>query len=251
VMVDRTALGRLSTVGRADCTTEARAAVTRRRRKERHMNRAVVLLPLLACLSACGAEGPSGYVETNGETAESARRELPGQNRPGAPSITAPAQIVIRGEYSDGRFLDMLAAHHRAGVRLAEFAMQHRERVDLGDLAARMRANAVRELERMHQIREEMSGQSLLAFSRDPQVTENSGVPPLDELADTSKIDRAILDAMIAHEAESVHLAAVAHLRTWDIGVHNLAGDIMRTRPRTMALYASLRESWFPPSAKR
>lgn len=65
----------------------------------------------------------------------------------------APAWVLVEGEYSDERFIDMMAAHHMAAIELAKVARQHGEHQEIKQLAEKEISHQRAQVDKLSSIR--------------------------------------------------------------------------------------------------
>lgn len=81
---------------------------------------------------------------------------------------TAPAELVVDGEYSDERFIDMMAAHHAMAIEMAKVAQRNAEHQEVRRLAEEMISEQQVQTEELSSIKEGEFGSSEVANTMNP-----------------------------------------------------------------------------------
>ncbi len=157
----------------------------------------------------------------------------------------APAQLVVGGQYSDERFLDMMAAHHEMALEMAQVEIQHGSRPELVQLARGIVTAQTKEIDDMRQMKRERYGTAWVRLQMSPEQMDNEGTLSSEELAKQSNVDRAFIDSMVAHHADAIRMASVARLRSRDTGVLALAGGIIDAQAQEIGKMFAWRLQWF------
>lgn len=181
------------------------------------------LSPLAAC---AGSEG-----RASGEQADA--------------GDVAPLQLVVGGQYSDERFLDMMAAHHAMALEMAQAEIQHGSRPELVGLARGIVTAQTKEIDEMRQMKLGRYGTSHLTLQTSPEEMDNDGLLSAEDLAKQPDVDRAFIDSMIPHHAEAIRMASVVRLRSRDMSILAMARRIIDAQAQEIGKMIGWRQRWF------
>lgn len=162
---------------------------------------AVLALASAAMLSGCAREGA---------TTDRAPR--------------APASVVVDGEYSDKRFIDMMVPHHLMAIDMAEEALEKSDDEDIRTMSERIVRGQANEIEELARVRQELYGSRQTPDEMHPDAMRNMGMgdhrstsAPSDHgdehgiaAGSSDEFDRKFLDDMLAHHAAAIQHASVA-----------------------------------------
>jgi uncharacterized protein (DUF305 family) len=163
----------------------------------------------------------------------------------------APAELVADGQYSDQRFIDMMAAHHRMAVEMANMAKAMAEHTELRDMALAMVTSQSKEIEHLKQVRQRLFGSEEVPTAMHPHDVENSGMAPMSELHTQQPFDKAFIDSMIPHHAGAVRMASVAVRGTADPELREMARVIIDVQAHEIGKLMELRSAWYPAETPR
>jgi uncharacterized protein (DUF305 family) len=91
-----------------------------------------LILLLMACGSSTGGTS---------STQRSASATVP------ASGNVAPEWLVVNGQYSDQRFIDMMVPHHMMAVQMARIALQKGQHPEIKQLASNIISSQQREIQ--------------------------------------------------------------------------------------------------------
>jgi uncharacterized protein (DUF305 family) len=132
-------------------------------------------------LASCagGGSAQQGNSESGGETQgeQGPTSDMQGMGM-GSSGSTAPAELVQNGNYSDERFIDMMAPHHQMAVDMAKVAKEQGEHTEITQLADSIISDQQKEIEQMKSIREREFGSSQTPDQMNPSEMENMGMMP-------------------------------------------------------------------------
>jgi uncharacterized protein (DUF305 family) len=143
----------------------------------------------------------------------------------------APAQLIVDGEYSEERFIDMMAAHHTAAISMAKVARQHGERQEIKQLAEKEISDQQAQVEELSSIKERAFGSPEVATEMNPEDPSMLAMLMPDQLAAQSPFDKAFIDSTIPHHARAIEMAGVALMQSEDPEIQRLARRAWTTRP--------------------
>ncbi len=158
---------------------------------------------------------------------------------------TAPAELIVDGEYSDERFVDMMAAHHRMAIEMAKAARQNGEHEEVRQLAENMISAQQDEIEELSSIKGKAFGSSEVATTPNPAERTTFAMLSPDELADQQSFDRAFIDSNIPHHASAIEMASVALMQGDNPEIKRLARQIVDTQSQEVGQMIAWRQEWY------
>src|SRR6266516_3475465 len=99
------------------------------------------------------------FVACGGSTGTSTATTSPTSTMPGHSNM-APAQLVINGQYSDQRFIDMMVPHHMMAVQMAQVALQKAEHTEIKQLATSIISSQQQEIQALKNLKKHLYGTS-------------------------------------------------------------------------------------------
>lgn len=114
----------------------------------RQVGFAGVWVALIMLLMACG--GSTGTSSTQ----RSASATMP------ASGNVAPEWLVVNGQYSDQRFIDMMVPHHMMAVQMAQLALQKGQHPEIKQLASSIISSQQREIQALKNLKKRLYGTS-------------------------------------------------------------------------------------------
>lgn len=159
---------------------------------------------------------------------------------------TAPAELIIDREYSDERFIDMMAAHHRMAIEMAKVVRENGEHEEVRQLAEDMISAQQDEVEELSSIKEKAFGSSEVAATPNPVERTTSAMLVPDELAQQQPFDRAFIDSNIPHHASAIEMASVALMQSENPEIKRLARQIVDTQSQEVGKMIGWRQEWYP-----
>jgi uncharacterized protein (DUF305 family) len=157
----------------------------------------------------------------------------------------APTQLVVDGQYSDERFLDMMSAHHAMATVMASVEVQHGTHPVLVQLARGIIAAQTSEIDEMRQMKQRLYGTPRVTLQTSQEEMDNSGMLMPEQLAQQFDIDRAFLDSMIPHHSGAIRMAGVAALQSHDASILKLARSIIDAQAQEIGKMIGWRLQWF------
>lgn len=158
----------------------------------------------------------------------------------------APSGLIQGGEYSDERFIDMMAAHHQAAIEMAKVAQRDGEHQEIRGLVESQISTQQREIEELSSIKEGLSGTSEVAGRMNPLALTAFATLTPDELASQRPFDRAFIDSNIPHHASAIEMASVALSQSEHDEVRRLARNIVDAQSREVGQMIGWRQAWYP-----
>src|SRR5258708_32036833 len=105
-------------------------------------------MALIMLLMACGDS--TGTSSTHG----SASATMP------ASGNVAPEWLVVNGQYSDQRFIDMMVPHHMMAVQIAQLALQEGQHPEIKQLASSIISSQKPEIQALKNLKKSLYGTS-------------------------------------------------------------------------------------------
>jgi uncharacterized protein (DUF305 family) len=181
--------------------------------------RGLVTLALLLALAACQTEVADDHDHAAGTTA------MEHESMAGMDGMSGVAHA-----YSDARFLDHMAEHHRMAVEMAEMAQTRAQSADLRTMAAGMGRTQQAEIEQLQRWRQAWFSGTPVDSTVDMAMM--GMMTPMDSLASASDFDRAFLEMMIPHHAGAVMMAGHAQAETEREEVRAFARRVVEDQAR-------------------
>jgi uncharacterized protein (DUF305 family) len=187
-------------------------------------------------LVACG--GSSGTSSTHGSA---------------SPTITAsgnmaPEWLVVNGQYSDLRFIDMMVPHHMMAVQMAQLALQKGQHTEIKQLATSIISSQQQEIQELKNLKKRLYGTSDTPTMMNAVDMANTGMLMPDQLAQQHPFDRAFIDSMIPHHASAIDMASVALMRSNNPDIKRIARAIVDAQSQEIGKMIQWRKQWYPGS---
>jgi uncharacterized protein (DUF305 family) len=218
-----------------------------------------VVVTVAVVAASCGTSGGSSSASNSGGTStatttsgtnsmdghsmsgDSMSKDVSGMN---ASSSVAPDQLIVNGDYSDHRFVEMMTAHHKMAVEMAQQAVKSAQHKQLKAAAQKTITEQGAEIGQLEAIAQrtgdDVSGTSMSATSMN-----NTGMMSPSELANSTPFDRAYIDSMAPHHAGAIEMASVALMRSSDAEVKSLARQIIDAQAKEIAQLEAWRQAWY------
>lgn len=153
----------------------------------------------------------------------------------------APSSVVVDGEYSDKRFIDMMVPHHRMAIDMAEEALEKSDDEDVRTLSERIVRGQTNEIEELARVRRELYGSRQTPAKMHPDAMQNMGMgdhgsasSPSEhgdghgiDAGSSDEFDRRFLDDMLAHHAAAIQHASVALVHSDHERIRIIAREIV------------------------
>mgnify|MGYP001201349746 CR=1 FL=1 len=162
-----------------------------------------------------------------------------------ASSTVAPERLVVNGQYSDERFIDMMVPHHLMAVQMAQVGSQKGQHAELRKLATTIISSQNQEIQALKDLKQRLSGTSTTPTMVNPVDMENTGMMMPDQLASQSPFDRAFIDSMIPHHASALDLASVALMRSSNDDIKRIARSIIDAQSQEIETMIQWRKQWY------
>jgi len=157
----------------------------------------------------------------------------------------APAQLVIDGNYSDERFIDMMAAHHQMAIDMARVEQRKGTRPELLALAADIIAAQQKEIDELKALKQARFGSSRVPTQMNHAEMENSGMMMPEEMGQQPDVDKAFIDSMLPHHAGALEMATVALRRSGIAELRTLSRTIIDAQSAEIGQLGEYRKAWY------
>ncbi|WP_239989444.1 DUF305 domain-containing protein [Corallococcus macrosporus] len=157
----------------------------------------------------------------------------------------APEQLVVDGNYSDERFIDMMAAHHQMATEMAIVEEQRGTRQELRALATKMIQDQRQEIDELKALKQAHFGSSDVPTMMSESEMQNSGMLMPNELAQQPDVDKAFIDSMMPHHSGAIQMAAVALRRSSIAEIRTLARRIIDAQAEEIGQMIAWRKAWY------
>ncbi len=213
-----------------------------------------LLLAAALILASCGgsdggAQGGAGSGGDAQETTEETSGEMAGMDH-GSMEMgsgeTAPKELIVDGEYSDERFIDMMAAHHQMAIDMAQVAQREAKLPEIRRIADDVVSTQQAEIDELRSIKEEEFGSSEVPLMMNPEEPSMYAMEMPDQLAGQEPLDLAFIDSMIPHHASAIEMASTANMRSENLEIKRLARGIIDAQSREIGEMIELRQQNYP-----
>jgi uncharacterized protein (DUF305 family) len=195
-----------------------------------------VWIALIMLLMACGSSTATS------STPRSASATVP------ASGNIAPEWLVVNGQYSDQRFIDMMVPHHIMAVQMAQVALQKGQHPEIKQLANSIISSQQREIQALKNLKKRLYRTSNTPTMMNPVDMANTGMLMPDQLAQQHPFDRAFIDSMIPHHASAIDMASVALMRSTNPEIKRIARAIVDAQSQEIGHMIQWRKLWYPGS---
>ncbi|WP_246137181.1 DUF305 domain-containing protein [Myxococcus llanfairpwllgwyngyllgogerychwyrndrobwllllantysiliogogogochensis] len=157
----------------------------------------------------------------------------------------APEQLVVDGNYSDERFIDMMAAHRQMATEMAMVEEQRGTRQELRALATKMIQDQRQEIDELKALKQAHFGSSDVPTMMSESEMQNSGMLMPDELAQKPDVDKAFIDSMMPHHAGAIQMATVALQRSSIAEIRAMSRRIIDAQAEEVGQLIEWRKAWY------
>jgi uncharacterized protein (DUF305 family) len=218
---------------------------------------ALLLLTVTLALASCGGsssaqQGQSDSGEEEQASQESTDDAMQGMDHGEMSGMemgsgeTAPKDLIVDGEYSDERFIDMMAAHHQMAIDMARVAPQHAQLPEIQLIADDIVSTQQAEIEQLASIKEAEFGSSEVPMMMNPEEPSMYAMAMPDELAQQEPFDLAFIDSMLPHHASAIEMASTALIHSDNPEIKSLARVIIDAQSREIGQMIELRQANYP-----
>ncbi|MCY1024015.1 DUF305 domain-containing protein [Pyxidicoccus sp. MSG2] len=157
----------------------------------------------------------------------------------------APEQLVVDGNYSDERFIDMMAAHHQMATEMAMVEEQRGTRQELRAQATKMIQDQRQEIEELKALKQAHFGSSDVPTMMSESEMQNSGMLMPDEFARQPDVDKAFIDSMMPHHSGAIQMATAALQRSSIAEIRALSRRIIDAQAEEVGQLIAWRRAWY------
>jgi uncharacterized protein (DUF305 family) len=209
-----------------------------------------LLLAVTFVLASCGGSGSTQQEEKSESSGTQASQEETtdgmagmdhGSMKTGSGSVT-PRELIVNGEYSDERFIDMMAAHHQMAIEMAKVAQQKAELPEIRQMADDIDTAQQDEIEQLATIKEEQFGSSEVPTQMNSEEPSMYAMMMPDQLAQQEPFDLAFIDSMIPHHASAIEMASTANMHGDNPDIKRLARSIIDAQSKEIGQMIELRQ---------
>ena len=209
-----------------------------------------LLLAATLALASCGGSGSAQQGENEADGAqEGSTGGMAGMDHGSTETDSAsvaPRELIVGGEYSDERFIDMMAAHHQMAIDMGKVAQHHAELPEIRRIADDVVSTQQAEIEQLSGIKEKEFGSSEVPLVMDPEEPSMYAMTMPDELAQKEPFDLAFIDSMIPHHASAIEMASTALVHSDNAEIKGLARNIVDAQSREIGEMIELRQKNYP-----
>ncbi len=159
----------------------------------------------------------------------------------------APSVLIHNGEYSDQRFIDIMAAHHAMAIDMAKVATDKAEHPEIRNLANSMIADQSEEIEKLSKIKQANFGTDRVATEPSAHERTMHGMVSTEELEHADPFDRAFIRNQLPHHASAIEMASVAAMETQIDAIREMAYQIMHAQAEEIGNMINWQKTWYGP----
>tara|TARA_R110002124_G_scaffold90982_2_gene231843 strand:+ start:6054 stop:6575 length:522 start_codon:yes stop_codon:yes gene_type:complete len=157
----------------------------------------------------------------------------------------APAELIHNGEYSDRRWVEMMAGHHAMAVEMAKVALDRAKHADLKKFAEDVIDAQNEEIEKLKALHADVDGQGDLPTQPHPGERSMFGMLSVKELKKVDEFDKEFIDSQLPHHATAIEMAAVAVQQSSHKDIQKLAHKIIDAQCKEIGKMIDWRHDWF------
>jgi uncharacterized protein (DUF305 family) len=196
--------------------------------------------------SGSGGEGEPGTAEKGGGMAEMDHDQM-GHGSMGMGSDGMARQMVMQnGKYSDKAFINAMVPHHQGAIEMARVALENAEHEEIQEVSRNIVSTQQSEIEELKSIKQEEFGTSNVPMEMSMEQMRAMGMMDPQSLADENPFDEAFIDAMIPHHQSAIGMAGVAHEKSKNPRIKELAQNITSAQKREIEQMRGWRREWYP-----
>jgi uncharacterized protein (DUF305 family) len=159
----------------------------------------------------------------------------------------AQQMVMENGKYSDEAFIDAMVPHHQGAIVMARVALKNAEHEEIKELSRNIISSQQAEIEELKSIKKEEFGTSNVPMEMSQEQMRGMGIMmDPQNLANRKPFDKAFIDAMIPHHQSAIEMAEVAHKKSENPRIKELAGDIISAQKREIEQMKQWRREWYP-----
>jgi uncharacterized protein (DUF305 family) len=213
---------------------------------------ALLIAAVLALASCGGSDSAQQEENESGGAQEEQTQETTGEmagmdhgSMEMGSGEAAPRELIVDGEYSDERFIDMMAAHHQMAIDMARVAQQNAQLPEIRRIADDIVSTQQAEIEVLASIKQAQFGSSEVPMMMNPEDPAMQAMTMPDELAQQVPFDRAFIDSMIPHHASAIEMASTALIRSDNPDIRRISRSIVDAQSREIGEMIGLRQQYY------
>ena len=196
-------------------------------------------LALVAVVALGAGVGVGAAAWAGGDGADDARTGASGSGG----MMTEDMAGMTTMPMGEREFMQMMVAHHRSAIAMAELALERTARTQVRRLAEDIIAAQQAEVARMQAWHEQWFGEPLRPDQAGPH-----GMMDMSELDNAGEdFDRVFLRMMIPHHASAIVMAEAVMMGEPRAEIATLAEEIVAAQAKEIGLMQNWRERWYPP----
>lgn len=157
----------------------------------------------------------------------------------------APASLIENGQYSDERFIDMMAAHHAVAIEMAKVAKEKGEHPEITNLAQKIVETQSEEIQKLASIKGEHFGSDVVATEPDDDERSMHGMATNAELKKANPFDGAFIRNQIPHHAAAIEMAAVAERESKIQQIREMSVQIIQSQAEEIGNMINWQKMWY------
>ncbi len=158
---------------------------------------------------------------------------------------TAPPALIEDGEYSDERFIDMMAAHHAMAIGMAQIATRKGEHAEIRNFGEKIIDDQAEEINKLSQIKARHFDTDAVADTPHDHERSMHGMVSNNELGKADPFDKAFIRNQIPHHASAIEMASVAAMETQIDEIRELAHQIMQAQAEEIGNMINWQKAWY------
>ena len=159
-----------------------------------------------------------------------------------------PAGVSTTVAPFDQQFIDMMAAHHRMAIDMADMAAMNSTHRDVKKLAQQIIATQSKEVGSLHALRKQWYGDSSFrTYGGNELMMRSMGMSTsgMASLMHASRFDYAFLSAMVPHHAGAITMARWEAQAGTHALLRKMAAGIIRDQAKEVGEMIGWRVSWY------
>ena len=156
----------------------------------------------------------------------------------------APSDLIRDGQYSDLRYVEMMAGHHGLAAEMGKLAKDRAEHEELKEFAGKIVEDQSGQIETLQRIHDDLGGEGQIPTRPNPAERSMFGMRTLDELKASDQFDRDFIDTQLPHHASAIEMAAVAIKQSTRDDVRKLSHKIIDSQSKEIGKMIGWRHDW-------
>jgi uncharacterized protein (DUF305 family) len=158
----------------------------------------------------------------------------------------ARQMVMENGKYSDESFIDAMVPHHQGAIEMAQVALKNADHEEIKELSHNIISTQQAEIEQLKATKKEEYGTSEVPMEmRSGQMRAMGMMMDPQELANMKPFDKAFIDTMIPHHQSAIEMAEVAHEKSHNPHIKELAEHIISAQKAEIEHMTHWRQQWY------